>query len=629
MNKTANRNTFWAYTLVEELQRAGLEHVVISPGSRSTPLALAFAQQPGLSVVVHPDERGAAFLALGIGLASGRPAAVLCTSGTAAANLFPAIVEAHQSNVPMLVLTADRPAELRDSGANQTIDQVKLYGGYVRWAGEVPQPEKDPADLTVRALRSLAGRALAATQGLKPGPVHLNVPFRKPLEPTPVPGDIPARLAADPTEYNREPERNFRITLPAAAPFVRIERGKATASVAQIDYLVAALKSARRGLICCGPRCPDGDFPQAVYHLAQFTGFPILIDPLSGLRFHADLPEETLALGGYDTFLKSAALKVIDPPDLLLQFGGMPISASLIDYLGRLPRKNSSPPTRRIQIDGAGNWADEAFNTSDCLWADPESTIRAVLVRLGEERGPFVDINWQSAWQRAERLTWQIVDQACQGGFFEGSLLADILDELQDGDNLFLASSLPVRHLDQFGRPQRKSVKVFANRGASGIDGTIASAMGVALSMAATNPGSRLVLAIGDLAFFHDINSLLLLHRYPLNVTIVLINNNGGGIFQRLPIAAYEPYFSQLFLIPHGLEFEHAARLFQLVYRHIGSGGEFRLALKEALASSNPHANAQPQIIEVATDIAENEKIRRSLLEGFELQWSEAAECTG
>ena len=622
MDKTANRNTFWAHTLVEELQAAGLQHVVISPGSRSTPLALAFADRPGLNVVVHPDERGAAFCALGIGLASRRPAAVLGTSGTAAANFFPAIVEAHQANIPLLVLTADRPAELRDSGANQTIDQVKLYGDFVRWAVEVSLPEKDPQDLTVRALRSLAGRVIAVAQGPKAGPVHLNLPFRKPLEPIPVPGDIPTRLAVAPSL----PLPVSPSPAPLGEPFVRIKRGQVMATADQIDYLAARLRSARRGLICCGPRCPGGDFPGAIYRLAQATGFPILADPLSGLRFHADLPDENLVLGGYDTFLKSAALKALDPPDLLLQLGGMPVSASLIDYLGKLPQMSTAGPTHRIQIDSAGNWSDEAFNTSDYLLADPEMTIRAILDRLSEESRPTVDFGWRSAWQQAELLTWQAVERARQGGFFEGSLLADILDELHDGDNLFVASSLPVRHLDQFGRPQRKSLKVYANRGASGIDGTIASAAGVVLSTAAVDPEARLILVIGDLAFFHDINSLLLLHRYNLNITIVLINNNGGGIFQRLPIAEYEPFFSQLFLVPHGLEFEHAAGLFQLRYRRILSGRGFRAAIEEALTSSSSHGGARPQIIEVLTDISENERTCRSLLAGFELQWSETVE---
>jgi len=596
MDHNANRNTYWAHMLVDELWRAGLRAVVIAPGSRSTPLALAFASQPGLSVFVHPDERGAAFYALGLGVESGQPAAVLCTSGTAAANFYPAVVEAHQSQIPLLVLTADRPPELRDSGSNQTIDQVKLFGSYVRWAVEAPLPEAAPKANTLQALRSLASRALAATQAPQPGPVHINLPFRKPLEPTPVPADIP------------EPG------IPARArhddrPFVTISHGQLMPTAAQLEQLSQAIHSAQRGLIYCGPRCPAGDFPGLIYQLSQATGFPILADALSGVRFHPDLPvDQGLVLGGYETFLKSPALRRLVQPDLLLQFGAVPTSGILNEYFAALEN------TIRIQVQANGAWSDDTFNTSAFLWADPVHTIRALLPQIHADH-PQIDLSWQAAWQRAERLSWQAITDVRQAGFFEGALLADILAALRPGDSLFSASSLPVRHLDQFCQPSSKPVRLFANRGASGIDGTIACAAGVASRL---GPNERLVLVIGDLAFYHDLNSLLLLKKLTHKLTVVLINNDGGGIFHRLPIAGFEPYFSQLFLTSHGLQFEHAAHLFGLSYQSLSDLSlsdqslNFQAIVRQALDDGHP------QIIEITTDSAAHEAARRQISNHFE-----------
>jgi 2-succinyl-5-enolpyruvyl-6-hydroxy-3-cyclohexene-1-carboxylate synthase len=600
MDKIANRNTFWASTLVEELQRAGLQAVVIAPGSRSTPLAIAFSSQPGLSIYVHTDERGAAFFALGMSLATGKPAAVLCTSGTAAVNFYPAVVEAHQSNIPLLVLTADRPSELHDSGSNQTIDQIKLYGSYTRWSVEAPMPETAPAESTVRALSSLASRAMAAAQGIPPGPVHLNFPFRKPLEPLPVPGDIPASFWDE--------QAGFTHSRHAAAPFTRMTKGRLIPSGEQVKDLTQAIQNAHQGLIYCGPRSPGGEFPRAVYRLAQAAGFPIFTDALSGLRFHVDLPEG-LVIGGYETFLNHPEIKKLAAPDLVLQFGSVPTSKSLGDALAHFAS------ARRIQINSQGTWSDDSFQTSDFLWADETAAIQAALENLEPDGIYNPDPQWLSNWQRAEQLSWLAVDQTREEGFFEGALLADVVDVLQPGDSLFVASSLPVRHLDQFGRPNRKALNVYANRGASGIDGTIASALGVAEA----NSPDRLVLVTGDLAFLHDLNSLLLLHKYSMNVKIVLVNNDGGGIFRRLPVAGFEPPFTELFVVPHGLKFEGAADLFQLDYQELDGGSDFRRVLEEALQ------NSRPQIIEVHTDSAAHEQARRRLTQNFQKLWETAS----
>jgi 2-succinyl-5-enolpyruvyl-6-hydroxy-3-cyclohexene-1-carboxylate synthase len=592
MEQTANRNTFWAYTLADELVRAGLRRVVIAPGSRSTPLALAFGSCPELSVYVHLDERGAAFFALGLALSSGEPAAVLCTSGTAAANFFPAVVEAHQSQVPLLVLTADRPHALRDSGSNQTIDQVKLYGSYPRWSVDVAPPTAQPSDAAVAALRSLACRALAAAQGLPPGPVHLNLPYSKPLEPIEVEGEIPAAMW--------DAVSGPRAARPGATPFVKLERGRLIPSGTQIDALQQAIQAARRGIIYCGPRCPGGDFPDALLQLSEHTGFPIFADALSGLRFHPALAHSPAAVfGAYETFLQTRQVRSLPPADLVIQFGAVPTSKSLAETL------DSLKTARRFQVASGGGWADDAFRTSDYLWADPALVCWALAGRLANY--PWsVDACWRQTLLSAEQAAWQASEAARKERFFEGGVLAELPALLAPGEALFSGSSLPVRHLDQFARPQPHALRIFSNRGASGIDGTIASAVGALRGLPAP---AALTLVLGDLALLHDLNSLLAVRNYGSGMTIVVINNDGGGIFQRLPIAAFDPLYTQLFRTPHGLHFESAARLFDLSYTQVDSYA----ALRQAFQST-----PRPAIIEVAGDAAANEAVRSEILDAIE-----------
>lgn len=605
MNKYANRNTFWAHLFVEELWRSGLQSVVIAPGSRSTPLALAFDSYPEITSYVHPDERGAAFMALGLALGSGNPVAVLATSGTAVANFFPAIVEAHRSNVPLLALTADRPPELRDSGTNQAIDQIKLFGDYVRWFVEAPLPETNPDDILLAALRSLAGRALAAATNSPAGPVHINFPFRKPLEPILVTGDVPEVKQQEPTDHG---------------PYVTISQGRLVPDLAQLEELADLIGQAKRGLIYAGPRCPGGDFPAALFRLAWRIGFPILADSLSGLRFFAGQVEgEPLLLSGYETFLKSPAVEKGLAPDLIIQFGALPISKSLGDFLQRAKK------TRRIQINALGsshNWADDAFNTSLVVQAEPVLTCQMLFEHLAENFTIRVDQNWVEALRLAEESAWQVIDEVRREENFEGGLLADLLDYLREGDGLFVASSLPIRHLDQFGRARPLGLSVFANRGVSGIDGTLASAAGVA----ASNLDRRVVLVIGDLAFFHDLNSLLAVRNYAPNLVIILINNDGGGIFERLPIAEFEPPYSRLFRVPHGLHFKAAADLFALDYQAAEPGASFRNILQAILGQDEREEVERVVLIEVKTDAGHHEEVRREIIRRFQQDWISALE---
>lgn len=585
-----NRNTLWAQTFVDELARSGLQAVCIAPGSRSTPLTIAFAAEPRIRLYSHLDERSAAFFALGLALAGQKPVALVCTSGTAAANFYPAVIEAHQARVPLLLLTADRPHELRHSGANQTIDQVKLYGDQVRWFVDVALPEANPPASSLRSLRTLAGRALAVATGSPPGPVHLNFPFRKPLEPIPVPGDQlnPAAVQTVDALAGR----------PAQQPFTRFSRGTVAPSEDQIDSLAAAMQDTSRGLIICGPRCPGGAFPQAVTRLARLMDYPILADPLSGLRFGSHLEQANgLILGSYENFLPGWQTRGWPAPQLMLRFGAMPTGKAIGDYL------ESAAGCRQFAVDGHGVWADATHQLTDFIWAEPEITCQQLAGRLEANQITAADPGWATMFRQAEQKSWATIELARSETFFEGGILADVVELLPPEAILYVASSLPVRHLEQFGRPGNVPLRVLANRGVSGIDGTIASALGAAAAAAAP-----LVLVTGDVAFYHDLNSLLALRRCEVKATIVLINNDGGGIFHRLPIAQFDPPFTDLFLTPHGLDFEPAIRMFGADYIRVTTRADFRDALRQSLGA------AVPRVIEVPSDSARFEQRRREIM---------------
>ncbi len=574
-----NRNTLWSAIFVDELARAGLKSACIAPGSRSTPLTVAFANHPAITVYSLLDERGAAFFALGLALATGQPAALVCTSGTAAANFFPAIVEANTAQVPLLVLTTDRPPELRHSGANQTIDQVKMYGDHVRWFVDVALPET--GDLALRSLRTLAQRAVSATMGLPPGPVHLNFPFRKPLEPTSQPGDVPENL----------PD----TARPAGKPYTRISRGQLLPAPAQVADLAGAITAAPRGLIVCGPRCPGGNFPAAVTRLALASGYPILADALSGVRFgpHIDALEGQL-VSGYDTFLQPQVVANWPAPQVILRFGALPISMALGRYIA------AYGSSRHVQISDTGVWQDDTHTTSDFLWADPSAVCDALTAQL-DRRSP--DEPWLARWQAADEVVRGVVDPARENSFFEGDILNTIVNRVPQNTQLFVGNSLIVRHLDQFVPHNHNNIRVYANRGASGIDGVTATALGIAAAVP-----ERLVLVTGDVSFYHDLNSLLALRRLGLTATIVVINNNGGGIFHRLPIANFDPPFTDLFLTQHGLNFAAAAQLFGVDYIRVSARHEFQHAFSESITGD------AARIIEVTTDSTHHEQVRRQII---------------
>jgi len=574
-----NRNTLWAEILVDELAAAGLEAACISPGSRSTPLTVAFAEHPDVTVYSHLDERSGAFFALGRGRRTGQPTAVVCTSGTAAANFHPAVLEASEGRVPLLVLTADRPPELHDSGANQTTDQEKLYGDAVRWYRTLPEPEPEPRKL--RSLRVTADRAVAETTGTPAGPVHLNVPFRKPLEPTPVPGDVPESL----------PDVSPLGIGGREGPFVRTAAGRLDPDSADVSALADAVEAADRGLVVCGPADPTvpGPDPDALEAFVAATGFPVLSDPLSGHRFGSHVPDLPVC-GGYDSYLDADGWP---EPDVVLRVGASPTSKVLRTYL-------READARQFLVDPAAGWREAEFTTMDRLVADPTR----LLERLATAVSSVDCQEWRDRFVGAEREYWSVVADACRESFFEGAILHDVARSLPDPATLFVSNSMPVRDLDRFAEPRGTDVTALGNRGVSGVDGVTSSALG-----AGSATGDPLVLVTGDLAYYHDMNGLLALERCGVDATVVLVNNDGGGIFHMLPIEEFDPPFTDHFVTPHGLDFEPTGDLYGLSFRRVDGRSAFVDAVEDPVGAGGT------QVIEVRTDAESSHRTRERLHE--------------
>ncbi len=553
---TPNRATLWGRVLVDELAKGGLDSVCIAPGSRSTPLAVAFAEHPNVDLYSHLDERSAGFFALGRGRRTGEATALVCTSGTAAANFHPSVIEASQARVPLLVLTADRPPELRDSGANQTIDQVELYGDAVRWYAELPEPR--PKERTVRMLRTTAARALLETSSTPAGPVHLNCPFAKPLEPVEVPGAVP-------DAFNRTLAGTGR-----GGPFVRTESPRATLDRESVGRIADALDGAMRPLIVAGPADPHDIDSTALTEFAGSVDVPILADPLSGVRFGTDLDAVTVC-GGYDTYVSE-----LPAPDVVLRIGASPTSKPLRHWL-------QDADARQFLIDPAGKWREASFTVTDLVAATPDAVFDALFERFERKTDrENSHREWDEKLRAAEGQHWSVVDRALSTDSvsstpFEGAILATVLADAPEPSTVFVSNSMPVRDADRFGRPRGADLTVLANRGASGIDGITSTALG-----AGSATDDPLILVTGDLAFYHDSNGLLAIERCDVDATIVVLDNDGGGIFHMLPIEEFDPPFSSQFKTPHGLDFEHLADLYDIEFEHVDPA-DFRDAYRESI----------------------------------------------
>ena len=593
MTSSPDRAAF-AYigAFVEELARAGVRHVCIAPGSRSAPLALTFAAHPDIRAWVHLDERSAAFFALGMARALEAPVALLCTSGTAGANFYPAVIEAKRSGVPLIVLTADRPPELRDVGAAQTIDQNQLYGQHAKWFVEVALPDTTPELL--RYARTLACRAAAMARAVPAGPVHLNFPFREPLVPVPT-EPSPGLSADDLLAWEGRPD---------GAPWVMVSDAAPGAHPATWERLSERVRAARRPLFICGPQF-DAALASPLVALAALVGAPVLADPLSQLRWGPH--DRSMIIDRYDAWLRSAPAAGGLTPDLVLRFGGLPTSKTLLQYLQR------HGGVHQIVVDPS-QWPDPTLLASEVVHASPVSVAGMLFASstfIAQRSTGEADSDWLARWRRADDVAARTLTAfgAALDEPFEGRALAEVAALISEGGTLFVSSSMPVRDLDAFAAGDARRVRVLANRGANGIDGVLSTALGVAA--ARRDPGmdadgdGPLVLVIGDIAFYHDMNGLLAAKLHALDATIVIVNNDGGGIFSFLPQADHPAHFEQLFGTPHGLDFEPAARMYGARYTRTEGWQSLRDAVSAGIAGSGLH------IVEIRTDRQRNVTLHR------------------
>jgi 2-succinyl-5-enolpyruvyl-6-hydroxy-3-cyclohexene-1-carboxylate synthase len=568
-----NANTALASAFVEELERGGVRQAVLSPGSRSTPLALALWRAPGIEATAIVDERSAAFFGVGAAQATGAPVAILCTSGTAAANFHPAVCESDESALPLLVLTADRPPELRGIGAGQAIDQLKLYGESVRWFCEVGNHEADDDGLL--HYRAVACRALAAARGEpRPGPVHLNLPWREPLAPLPVDGAV---TATDPLALEgRDPRPLTAVTPIDMEP-----------SQFLLDEVAGHIAEAEIGVIVAG-RQLDPELREPLAHLAAAAGYPILAEPTSQIRCGPH--DRSHVVTAYDLLLRDERFRATASPDLILRFGEMPTSKPLREWLAH-------SGADQIVVDPYGGWNEPTRRAAALLRADPTELAAGWAARLGEERPA------PAMWLEAESAAREAIEAELAGTDVpsEPGLQLALGAVHRDGDLVYTASSMPIRDQEAFLPSAEADALFLSNRGANGIDGLLSSGIG-----AAHASGKPMTIVTGDLGLLHDIGGLAALRDVSTPVRIVVIDNDGGGIFHFLPQKSTlnKSEFEALLGTPRSVDAAKAAALFDLPHHKLTSLAQ----LPDALTAGTG-------LIEVRTDRQTNAALHRQLSE--------------
>ena len=547
----------------DELARCGVREACTSPGSRSSPLVLALAREERLRCFSHIDERCAGFFALGAAKRSGRPVAIMCTSGTATANLAPAVIEAFQARVPLVVLTADRPPELRQVGAGQTIDQVELFGSAAKWFFEVGTHEATPE--RGRWMRALACRAVWTALEGRPGPVHLNFGLREPLV-------APDDLGDDP-----QPGRS------GGRPWILRSTPGEDADAAGRALAVVA-RDAHRPLVVAGSAQPG---LEAVATTCERLGWPLLADPLSGARCGG------AAIAHYDVLLRRDEFAAARRPDLVLRCGDLPTSKPLRAWLDTL-----GDGVTQLGFDPHGAWQDPGASLQIALAAGAAQTLTAAAGYT-----PAADPAWLRGWREADGVAAAAIDAVLGDDALSEPLVARALAaELPADATLFVASSMPVRDIESFTAVRDDGPRVLCNRGANGIDGIVSSAFGAAAVAA-----GPVVLLIGDVALAHDIGGLLAARRLGLAITIVLLDNDGGGIFEFLPIRAARDIFEEHVATPHGLDFAHAAALYGCGFEDVSDVRGLRAALAGSLAGD------RTKILRVRSERGANVALHRQL----------------
>jgi len=561
IKKKINRNIIWTETFVRELVSVGVKYACISPGSRNTPLTLAFANNQNIKKFVNIDERSNGFFALGLAMSSKTPVVLVCTSGTATAEFYPAIIEAYQQRVPLIVCTADRPPELLDCGANQTINQTNIYKNHIRWFFDVGLPS--PSVRGIKHIKAIARRAIYESTIRSKGPVHLNFPFRKPFEPESYTDEVENDILElsnsvlnNKNEFFREEEKNLMS-------------GK------WFKKIINHLKNKSKGLMIVGPEVYNHNFLEKCQALSQKLGYPVLADGASQLRFGKH--DKGNLITNFDGFLRSDSFSKKYQPDLILHFGRTITSKALDTYLEKW---NAA----RFMINEFGDWFDPSNKSAASLACKPYVFCETTLKLLEREIIPERSANWLKIFLDTDRKVQQIKSEVIEKARFpnESRIINELLRLIPDDSQIMLSNSMPIRDFDYFASTMNKDIIIYHNRGASGIDGIISTALGIMV-------GNRkpTVLLIGDLAFYYDLNGLLAAKKYNIPLVIILINNNGGGIFKVLPISNYKKFFKKYFIASHNLDFKPFVEGYGGNYNLIKSWNHFRQIFPKSLAKKN------------------------------------------
>ena len=569
----ANINSFWGYLIIEELVRNNISHFCLSPGSRSTPLAVAVAKNKRVNVLICYDERSAAYNALGYARASGKPAVLICTSGSAAANYFPAIIEAHQSAIPLIMLTADRPPELRDTGANQTIDQIKMYSNYLNWQFDLPCPDKK---IVAQFVLTTIDQAVYRAKRQPAGPVHINCMFREPLAPRveALSDSYLASIAG--WEEKCEPHTDYSPCSVTTAKEV-------------LKALAQKLNTSDKGVLAIG-RLKSKEQATAVLKFAQHIGWPVFADVTSGMRNK----NTSTIINNFDQLLLSEYFAEVAKPEAILHIGPPLTSKRFLDFINRYPVQEYLVVADHPFRHDPNHLVTRRFEHNITDFCDQMIS----LTKHNQNERWIKDlINYDTTINKEIDLFVKSTHNIS-----EISLARIISQTIPKEHGLFLASSMPVRDMDMYGDFTQPHFYIAANRGVSGIDGTISSALGYACGL-----NKPVTVVVGDLAMIHDLNALSQIKQVDVKLIIVVINNHGGGIFSFLPIADFPDVFEKYFATPHTISFKYAAELFQLDYNLVKTNEEFVSLYRDAVTSN------RSLLLEVVTKRDENSEMHRTL----------------
>ncbi len=568
-----NKNILWSKVFIEQLARLGVKNACISPGSRNTPLTYAIATNKKIKSTVIVDERSSAFFALGCAKQTGSPVLVVTTSGTAVAELYPAIIEAYKTRVPLIICTADRPPYLRNKGANQTINQKDIYKNHIRFFAELPLPEINRKSFS--KLKRTTVEAFDTCLNSDRGPVHLNFPFEKPFEPNNHTDIVSDELLNYIWSFEVKPDVKKKVF--------------ANREISAIKLLSGKINNYKKGIILCGGGSYSRPVQKQLAELAKVSGYPIVADGSTGLRFCSDF--KYLLIDNFSSLCRSIKFRNLNEPEIIIQFGTAPTSISMLDFF-------SKSKAEKFLIDEFGDWNDPSL-TANRVITSPNETICSLLLKNVNNRKNSAQ--WFNNIKRfnsaAGKIKASLINK--QPFPFEGRIVNEIISSLPGKCNLIISNSLPVRDFDSFANFTPKEINVFTNRGASGIDGIISTSLGIA-----SQSELPTYLVIGDLAFYHDLNSLPLGKRHSIPLTIILVNNNGGGIFEHLPISRQKDIFEEFFYTPMNLNYKKIIRGYGCIHYKIKNWDE----LTKRVKSSNKNGI---RVLEIKTNAAKSLLLRK------------------